>query len=108
MNLDYPDQVKRPQAQLTDVMEQYSSPHASVYYRQINEDRWRPVPVVEELKPNARALGLWNLFLPDSQDGAGLTNLEYAPLCEIMGRSEMASEVFNCSYPDTGNMEVLV
>jgi acyl-CoA dehydrogenase len=108
MDFDYPDKVKRLQAQLTEFMDQYIYPNESVYHGQINEDRWRPVPVVEELKPKARALGLWNLFLPDSQDGAGLSNLEYAPLCEIMGRSEMASEVFNCSYPDTGNMEVLV
>jgi acyl-CoA dehydrogenase len=71
-------------------------------------DRWQPVPVVEELKKKAKAAGLWNLFLPESEHGAGLSNLEYAPLCEIMGRYPLTSEATNCSAPDTGNMETLV
>ncbi|MGH9661469.1 MAG: acyl-CoA dehydrogenase family protein, partial [Bryobacteraceae bacterium] len=90
-------------------MDAHIYPNESRYHEQIDDgDRWQPVPIVEELKEKARVEGLWNLFLPESEYGAGLTNLEYAPLCEIMGRSPMAAEVFNCSAPDTGNMEVLV
>src|SRR5262245_8677186 len=95
---------------LTVFMDEHIVPNEPVFRRQIADgDRWQPTAIIEELKPKARAAGLWNLFLPDSQYGAGLTNLEYAPLCEIMGRSPFfAPEVFNCSAPDTGNMEVLV
>jgi len=91
-------------------MDEHVYPNEAAFNRQVAEgDRWQPTAIVETLKGQARAAGLWNLFLPASEYGAGLTNREYAPLCEIMGRSiPMAPEVFNCSAPDTGNMEVLV
>jgi acyl-CoA dehydrogenase len=91
-------------------MDEHVYPNEATFRAQIDAgDRWQPTAIVEELKPKAKAAGLWNLFLPASQYGAGLTNSEYAPLCEIMGRSpSFAPEVFNCSAPDTGNMEVLV
>jgi len=108
MNFEFTPKVKDLQKRLTGFMDRHIYPNEPRYQEHINgSDRWQPVPVIEELKPIARAAGLWNLFLPESESGAGLTNLEYAPLCEIMGRSAMASEVFNCSAPDTGNMEVL-
>jgi acyl-CoA dehydrogenase len=93
---------------LTAFMAEHVYPNEPVYHEQLRGERWRPPPVVEELKARARAAGLWNLFLPQSDLGPGLTNLEYAPLCEVMGRVPWAPEVFNCSAPDTGNMEVLV
>lgn len=91
-------------------MEAHVYPNEALFHEQINEgERWQPVPLMEELKAKARAEGLWNLFLPESEYGAGLTNLEYAPMAELTGRSpEFAPEIFNCSAPDTGNMEVLV
>jgi len=107
MNFDYTDKVKSMQQRLRDFMDEHIYPNEKRYYQEIENDRWAPTKVIEELKPKARAAGLWNLFLPDDENGAGLTNLEYAPLCEIMGRSILAPEVFNCSAPDTGNMEVL-
>jgi len=108
MNFEYSDKVKDLQARVQSFVEDHIYPNEKKAAEQIAEgDRWQPVPIIEELKPKARAAGLWNLFLPESDHGAGLTNLEYAPLCEIMGTSMIASEVFNCSAPDTGNMEVL-
>ncbi|HKP84730.1 MAG TPA: acyl-CoA dehydrogenase [Blastocatellia bacterium] len=109
MQFDYSDKVKELQKKVAAFMDEYVYPNEKKFREQIKEgDRWQPTRIVEELKERARAEGLWNLFLPESEYGAGLTNLEYAPLCEIMGRSTMAPEVFNCSAPDTGNMEVLV
>ena len=89
-------------------MDAHIYPNEKRYYEQVAEgDRWRSVPLIAELKPLAREAGLWNLFLPESRDGAGLTNLEYAPLCEEMGRVHWSPVVFNCAAPDTGNMETL-
>jgi acyl-CoA dehydrogenase len=108
MHFDFSDKVKSLQKKLQAFMEEHIYPNEQRFEKETEQgDRWQPSRVIEELKPKARAAGLWNLFLPESKDGAGLTNLEYAPLCEIMGRSPMAAEVFNCSAPDTGNMEVL-
>ncbi|MGF1472884.1 MAG: acyl-CoA dehydrogenase family protein [Rubrobacteraceae bacterium] len=110
MNLDYSEKVRKLRTQLEEFMGGRVYPSEKIFEEQLSsaESRWMIPPVMEELKAEAREAGLWNLFLPDSDHGAGLTNLEYAPLCEIMGRSPIAPEVFNCSAPDTGNMEVLV
>jgi acyl-CoA dehydrogenase len=110
MHFDQSARARDLQQRLSAFMDEHIYPNEPLYHRQIGEgDRWKPVPIIEELKPRARAAGLWNLFLPESEYGAGLTNVEYAPLCEIMGRAApFAPEVFNCSAPDTGNMEVLV
>ncbi len=109
MLFEFSEKAKAYQEQLKVFMDKHIYPNEATFARQIEEgDRWQPVPILEELKKKARSEGLWNLFLPESEHGAGLTNLEYTPLCEIMGRSPMAPEVFNCSAPDTGNMEVLV
>jgi len=108
MHFEYSSKVKDLQQRVTSFMDEFVYPRERDFHKQIAEgDRWQPIPLIEELKPKARTAGLWNLFLPESESGAGLTNLEYAPLCEIMGRSPFAPEVFNCSAPDTGNMEVL-
>lgn len=109
MFYEFSDRANELQARMQAFMDKYIYPNEHEYLNQISEgDQWEPPPLVEELKEKARQEGLWNLFLPESEYGAGLTNYEYAPLCEIMGRSPMAPEVFNCSAPDTGNMETLV
>lgn len=107
MNFEFSDKVKDLERRLDAFMDEFIYPNERRYEDEIRQNRWSPTKIIEELKPKARAAGLWNLFLPASEHGAGLSNLEYAPLCEIMGRSVMAPEVFNCSAPDTGNMEVL-
>jgi len=108
MNFEYSDKVKYLQKKLSAFMDEYIYPNEGTYYEQNHTgERWKVIQIIEDLKPKAKAEGLWNLFLPESALGAGLTNLEYAPLCEIMGRAPWSAEVFNCSAPDTGNMEVL-
>jgi acyl-CoA dehydrogenase len=108
MAFDPSPQVQDLQRRLTAFMEAHIYPNEKRHVEEAESlGPWKVLPIFDELKPKARAEGLWNLFLPQSEHGAGLTNLEYAPLCEIMGRSLLAPEVFNCSAPDTGNMEVL-
>ncbi|WP_394840629.1 acyl-CoA dehydrogenase [Pendulispora brunnea] len=108
MKFEYSAKTQELRARLHAFMEKYIHPNEKRYIEEVAQgDRWQPVPVIDELKEKARTEGLWNLFLPDSSYGAGLTNVEYAPLCEIMGRVIWSSEVFNCSAPDTGNMETI-
>ena len=113
MDFGYSPRTQDLQARVSAFMAEHVYPAEARYFKEIEANtaagkRWTPLPVIEELKPKARAAGLWNLFLPESELGAGLLNQEYAPLAEIMGAVPWASEVFNCSAPDTGNMEVLV
>lgn len=109
MDFDHSDKSRDLIQRVSAFMDEYVYPNESMFHEQVKAmgDDWAPTAIIEELKPKAREAGLWNLFLPDSSLGAGLTNLEYAPLCEIMGRIHWAPEVFNCSAPDTGNMETL-
>jgi acyl-CoA dehydrogenase len=109
MDFSYSRKVEDYRARLGGFMDEVVYPNERTFVEQLEAgaDRWQVPPVMEEMKAKARAAGLWNLFLPDSDQGAGLSNLEYAPLCEIMGRSPVGPEAFNCSAPDTGNMEVL-
>ena len=108
MDFDFSPKVKDLQKRVTGFMDAHVYPNEQRFHDEVARgDRWQPTKVVEELKALGKRAGLWNLFLPESSRGAGLTNLEYAPLCEIMGRVSWAPEVFNCSAPDTGNMEVL-
>ncbi|WP_322058376.1 acyl-CoA dehydrogenase family protein [Paraburkholderia sp. J63] len=113
MNFEHSSKVKDLQTRLTAFMDEHVYAAERQFEAEMDAARrtgnaWQPAPVMETLKEKAKAAGLWNLFLPESQYGAGLTNLEYAPLCEIMGRSSIGAEPFNCSAPDTGNMETLV
>ena len=109
MDFAYSDKVNELAERLSAFMDEHVYPNEEIYETQLcaAADRWATLPVMEEMKARAKAAGLWNLFLPEAEFGAGLDNLEYAPLCEIMGRSPIAPEAFNCAAPDTGNMEVL-
>src|ERR1700723_2580470 len=107
MHIEPSAKTKELQQRLQKFMDAHVYPNEQRFEEETARERWKPTRIVEELKVKARNEGLWNLFLPEDPGGAGLSNLEYAPLCEIMGRSHMAAEVFNCSAPDTGNMEVL-
>ena len=112
MDFSHSEKVRDLQERITQFMENHVYPAEALYHHELEENRragnpWQVTKVLEDLKKKAKAADLWNLFLPHSEHGAGLTNLEYAPLCEIMGRSHIAPEAFNCSAPDTGNMEVL-
>jgi acyl-CoA dehydrogenase len=112
MNFDYTPKVQALRERLLAFFDEHIYPNEAVFHEEVERNRangnaWVPTEIVEQLKVKAREAGLWNLFLPDSTRGAGLTNLEYAPLCEIMGRVHFAPEVFNCSAPDTGNMETI-
>jgi acyl-CoA dehydrogenase len=112
MNFDYSPKVQALREKLLAFFDEHIYPNEAIFHEEIernraNGDAWVPTKIVEQLKEKARETGLWNLFLPASERGAGLTNLEYAPLCEIMGRVHWAPEVFNCNAPDTGNMETI-
>ena len=109
MNFEFSNKVIELQNKLTNFMNENVYKNEEVFEDQLDKNgRWTIPPILEELKEKAKKEGLWNLFLPESDLGAGLKNIEYAPLCEIMGRSPIGAEIFNCSAPDTGNMEVFV
>ena len=113
MDFEHSPRVKELQARLATFMDEHVYPNEARFFAEVEANKaqgngWVPTRVMEEMKAKARAAGLWNLWLPESEHGAGLTNLEYAPLAEITGRSHIAPEALNCAAPDTGNMEVLV
>ncbi|AMS42572.1 MULTISPECIES: acyl-CoA dehydrogenase family protein [Aminobacter] len=107
MDFEYSDKTKSLLERLNAFMDEHVYPNERRYHQEVEADRWGHPPVLEELKAKAKAAKLWNLFLPDSSHGAGLTNTEYAPLCEVMGRVHFSSQIFNCSAPDTGNIETI-
>jgi len=108
MDFEHSARTKELLERLQAFMDTYVYPNEKRYHEEVAANRWVTPPVIDELKEKAKEAGLWNLFLPESEHGAGLTNVEYAPLCEVMGRVHFSSEIFNCSAPDTGNMETLI
>jgi len=108
MDFEHSERTRDLLQRLNAFMDEHVYPNEKRYHEEVAANRWGHPPVLEELKAKAKAAGLWNLFLPESDHGAGLTNLEYAPLCEVMGRVHFSSQVFNCSAPDTGNIETLI
>jgi len=108
MDFEHSAKTKELLERLQAFMDTYVYPNEKRYHEEVAANRWVTPPVIDELKAKAKEAGLWNLFLPESEHGAGLTNVEYAPLCEVMGRVHFSSEIFNCSAPDTGNMETLI
>jgi len=108
MDFEHSARTKELLERLQAFMDTYVYPNEKRYHEEVAANRWVTPPVIDELKAKAKEAGLWNLFLPESEHGAGLTNVEYAPLCEVMGRVHFSSEIFNCSAPDTGNMETLI
>ena len=107
MDFEYSAKTKNLLERLNAFMDEHVYPNERRYHEEVDSDRWGHPPVLDELKAKAKAAGLWNLFLPESSHGAGLTNTEYAPLCEAMGRVHFSSQIFNCSAPDTGNIETI-
>ncbi|GGA63266.1 acyl-CoA dehydrogenase [Nitratireductor aestuarii] len=108
MDFEHSARTKELLERLQAFMDTYVYPNEKRYHEEVAANRWVTPPIIDELKEKAKEAGLWNLFLPESEHGAGLTNVEYAPLCEVMGRVHFSSEIFNCSAPDTGNMETLI
>lgn len=107
MDFDHSPRTRDLLTRLTAFMEAHVYPNEALYFEQVAQSRWRTPPIIHELQKLAKAEGLWNLFLPESSHGAGLTNTEYAPLCEVMGRVHFSSQIFNCAAPDTGNIETI-
>ncbi len=107
MDFEHSPRTRDLLTRLTAFMDAHVYPNEALYFEQVAQSRWRTPPIIRDLQSRAKAEGLWNLFLPESSHGAGLSNTEYAPLCEVMGRVHFSSQIFNCAAPDTGNIETI-